>query len=217
MQSAQSINATAPITQAAFAKLVKVSKQMVGKGIRAGRLPPEFLVRDDSGRVAGIAEPELAARAWKASADHSKAPGYVKERADARAHGGVTAAAAARVPPAQPSEPDDDQREPVPIRDDMSLTEATAIEKVWRARLAELKYKQDSGELVPARDVEAHMANVFSSCKTKLLGVPSRVRQQDPGLTTAQLALIDSVIREALEGLAAEGGGLDLAAEGGAA
>jgi phage terminase Nu1 subunit (DNA packaging protein) len=86
----------------------------------------------------------------------------------------------------------------------MSLGEARARLEAAKAELAEMDLEERRGELVPAREVEARLVAVFSSCKVKLLGVPSRVRQQDPGLTKAQVALIEASVREALEDLAGE-------------
>jgi phage terminase Nu1 subunit (DNA packaging protein) len=71
-----------------------------------------------------------------------------------------------------------------------------------KAQLAELDLAERRGEILDAREVEARMVSVFSSCRVKLLGIPSRVRQQDPTLTKGQLALIEATIREGLEDLA---------------
>lgn len=80
--------------------------------------------------------------------------------------------------------------------------ESRARREAAEAGLAELELAKEEGRLVVASEVEARIANDYSKVRTKLLGVPSRVRQQDPALTAAQLALIDTVIREALEDLA---------------
>ena len=87
--------------------------------------------------------------------------------------------------------------------DPVSLMEARHRLELAKAQLAEMDLAERRGEILDAREVEARMVGVFSSCKTKLLGVPSRVRQQDPTLTKPQVALLESTIREALEGLAA--------------
>ena len=81
--------------------------------------------------------------------------------------------------------------------------------KVSRARreaaeasLAELELQEKRRELLPARDVETRLVNVFAGCKTKLLGVPARARQRDPSLSAEQVAMLEGLIREALEDLA---------------
>lgn len=85
-----------------------------------------------------------------------------------------------------------------------SLAEARARKEAALAKMAEMDLAERQGELVPADNVEAALLSAIMRCKTKLLGVPSRARQQDPGLTAAQVALFDDLIREAMEDLAAD-------------
>lgn len=82
------------------------------------------------------------------------------------------------------------------------LQESRARREAAEAALAEIELAEKRGELVLAKDVEARLVGVFSRCKTKLLGVPSRARQRDPGLTGPQVDLFDELIREALDDLA---------------
>ena len=103
-----------------------------------------------------------------------------------------------RVPLTGPTAPKGRARD----EDAPSLAEARARLDAARAELAEMDLSERRGELVPASEVEARLVSVFASCRTKLLGAPSRVRQQDPTLTRDQVAIIETVIREALEGLA---------------
>jgi phage terminase Nu1 subunit (DNA packaging protein) len=81
------------------------------------------------------------------------------------------------------------------------LAESKARREAALAALAEIELAERQSELVRAADVEARLVNVFSNCKTKLLGVPSRARQRDPTLTGPQIDLFESLIREALEDL----------------
>jgi phage terminase Nu1 subunit (DNA packaging protein) len=39
------------------------------------------------------------------------------------------------------------------------------------------------------------------TCRNKLLGIPTRAKQRLPGLTTADVLILDALIREALEAL----------------
>lgn len=98
-----------------------------------------------------------------------------------------------RVPLSGPTAP----AEPPP-----SLMESRARREAAEAELAEIELAEKRRELVPAKDVESRLVNVFAQCKTKLLGVPSRARQRDPALTGEQVSLIEALIREALEELA---------------
>jgi phage terminase Nu1 subunit (DNA packaging protein) len=81
------------------------------------------------------------------------------------------------------------------------MAAASAKEKFWKANLAELKYREAAGELLPAAEVRAEVEAVFAECKNKLLGIPSRVKQQDPTITAAQLIRLEELIRESLEAL----------------
>ena len=78
------------------------------------------------------------------------------------------------------------------------LNESRARKEAALAALAEIELAEKLGELVPAYDVERRLVSVFSGCKTKLLGIPSRARQRDPSLTVQQVAMIERLIREAL-------------------
>ncbi len=82
------------------------------------------------------------------------------------------------------------------------LAESRARREAAEATLVEIELAEKRSELLPAKDVESRLVNVFAGCKTKLLGVPSRARQRDPSLTGPQVALFDTLIREALEDLA---------------
>lgn len=78
---------------------------------------------------------------------------------------------------------------------------AAAREKHWKAHLAELQYKQRAGELVDAVEASAGWAALCSEIRTRLLGVPSKVKQRRPECPRELLATIDDEIREALEAL----------------
>ena len=109
-----------------------------------------------------------------------------------------------RVPITGPTSPrvaDDDDDLPSDIP---SLKESRARREAAEAALAEIELAEKRGELVLARDVESRLVNVFAHCKTKLLGVASRIRQRDPSLTGAQVDMIEAQIREALEDLAGQ-------------
>lgn len=101
-------------------------------------------------------------------------------------------------PTAPVSAPDDDDELPADVP---SLKESRARREAAEAALAEIELAEKRRELVLAADVESKLVNVFSRCKTKLLGVPSRARQRDPGLSGQQVKLFESLIREALDDL----------------
>lgn len=169
----------------AYAKRRGVSHVAVLNAIKKGRLGAG--VQD--GR---IVDPDLADKEWERRTDLSRAPSAVKERAKAS-------------PPASSGSP---SSLPAPsggapsAHEGMSLTEASATEKIWRAKLAELKYRQDAGELVPAKEVETRLQSLFTRIRTKLLGIPTRAKQAMPHLEPKDLGLFEQLVRETLEELA---------------
>jgi hypothetical protein len=88
------------------------------------------------------------------------------------------------------------------VVDPPALGESKARKEAALAELAEIELAEKRGELVKAKDVESKLADTFSACKTKLLGIAARVRQRDPSLTSVQIALIETLVREALDDLA---------------
>lgn len=82
------------------------------------------------------------------------------------------------------------------------LAAARARREAAAAELAEIDLAERRGSLVRAHDLEARLADVFLRSRTRLLGLPSRLREQDPTLTAAQLELVEALLVEALEELA---------------
>jgi phage terminase Nu1 subunit (DNA packaging protein) len=71
-----------------------------------------------------------------------------------------------------------------------------------QARKVELLNRRTAGALVPRRAVEIRYATLVVTCKTKIRGVPSRIKQRIPHLTLAELGIIAELLDEALEELA---------------
>lgn len=173
----------------AYALRRGVSVQAVSMAIKNRRLVKSVV------RVHGqpkIADPVLADQEWKAATDLSRAPGYVKQRGN----------------PAGVSPPDSVNGK-APKPGSLSLADASAIEKTWRSKLAELEYQKKKGEVLLAADIEQRLTDVILRSRTKLLGIPSRARQQLPHLTVADIGVLEAIVREALEEVSV----LDLSAE----
>ena len=179
--TAEAVTPKGPISLRAYARHRGTSAPSVLRAIKRGRLKASLVV--DAKGKAQIADVALADVEWAENTDLSKAPGYVKEREGKRA--GKGARSVRRVAPGV-----------------SSLAEASAREKDWRARLAELDFQTKSGELVNAHEVKARMVDIFTRCKTKLLGVPSKAKHAMPHLTHADVLVLDRLVREALEDLA---------------
>lgn len=151
------------------------SLQAVQRAVQAGRVT---VVTVDGARR--IQEPEAADREWAANTDRSRAPGYVKDCADAEDLDGDDAV------------------------EHSSLSTAAAREKHWKAEMAELTYRQRAGELVDASEVETEYAEFCSTVRTKVLNIPNRLKQAHADLTLAHLATLDELLREALSELAGD-------------
>jgi phage terminase Nu1 subunit (DNA packaging protein) len=90
-----------------------------------------------------------------------------------------------------------------------ALADARARREAAQAELRELELAKHRGELVPAKDLELHLARVeermkqtFTRARNKLLAIPGRARQRDPLLTARQMATLDELIRDAVAELA---------------
>lgn len=147
------------------------------RAIKSGRLKQSLQIGPDG--KAKIVDVALADAEWAVNTDHSKAPGSVKERANGtgRAARGV-----------QPS----------------ALAEASAEEKRWKARQAELDYRLAAGELVRVAAVTQLQVDEVLRAKAKVLAVPSKFKARSPHLSAADIRLLDQLLREALEELAAD-------------
>jgi phage terminase Nu1 subunit (DNA packaging protein) len=82
-----------------------------------------------------------------------------------------------------------------------------------QAELRELELARHKGELVPAKDFDAHLERLqermrveYARCRDKLLAIPVRARQRDASLTVRHLTLIDELVREALQDLSERDG-----------
>lgn len=104
-----------------------------------------------------------------------------------------------RVPLTGPTAP---SKPIAPDVDEPSLLEVRSRHELAKAQLAEIDLAERRAELVLVAELDVRLTSLFASCKTKLLGIPSRARQADPKLTAPQVALIESLVREALEDLA---------------
>lgn len=187
----------APLGVRAYARHRGCSHPAVINAIASGRLKDS--VRD--GKVVDVA---LADREWSRNTSYSEAPVAIQEREAAREIAAAPPPASGHPPPALDGAdvPSEDVQE---AREGMSLGEASAIEKVWKAKRAKLEYLEAAGDLVPARDVRVTLEDVFRTCRTKLLGVPGRLRQALPHLTHADQVVAENLVREALEDLASGG------------
>jgi phage terminase Nu1 subunit (DNA packaging protein) len=93
-----------------------------------------------------------------------------------------------------------------PGGDEAAYLAARARKEAANAALAEIELARTRGRLLLAADVEHRLADTFLRCRTRLLGIPSQLRERAPHLAREDLALAEELIRQACEELA-DGGG----------
>lgn len=192
-QTTTSSPAPAAMSLRAYARRRGISAPSVLRAVRSKRLEKSlvWVAGARGGQVAQIADPELADQELDRNTDRTKAPTYVKAREAART---------LTVTP--PVTPDVTRVAAAPAAGGTSLAEAAASEKLWKSRLAELDYRQKASELVEAKDIVKRFGDIHARIRTKLLAVPSKAKSTDPTLTLQQVALVDRLLREALEDIA---------------
>lgn len=160
----------------AYAKHRGVHPTTVSEAIRNKRLVTS-VERDHFGNPK-IIDAEQADREWDANTDAQKR---------ANAAGGV--------------------RNTNPTTDSTNVNElidiATARLKEAQADLEEIKLAEKRETLVSEADVRREWIEILSQVRTKLLALPSRCKQEIPGLSVSDVELIDRIVREALEDLVA--------------
>jgi phage terminase Nu1 subunit (DNA packaging protein) len=81
---------------------------------------------------------------------------------------------------------------------------ARARREAALADIAEIDRDERRGELVSVEEARADVIDAFTVVKTRILGVSSRVAQRMPHLAAEVVPVLDALLREALEELAAD-------------
>jgi hypothetical protein len=185
----------AALSQREFAKLLGVSHVQVNRAIKRGRVT-RGVTADGK-----IEDPEAARAEYEATLDLTRAAPHVHMQAAQRQgrapRPGPTSSAADAAPPGGAP--------PVAVLGG-SFNENNAAKVYWQARQAQLDFERESGELIPAREVEAEWTTLLVAVRTRLMGIPTRLKQAVPEMTTGAVAEVEELIREALEELVATEG-----------
>lgn len=170
-----------------YAKRRGVSVEAVSKAITAGRLRESVVTVDGKPKIANA---ELADREWEAN---------TRPRIDQRTPAKK---------PAVDVVVSEDETLPSDVPNynvSRAVREAAAARRENAlADMAELEAAEKKGELVPVAEARADMINTFTTVKTKILGVPTRVAQRFPQLGADVVPVIDALLREVLEELAGD-------------
>jgi phage terminase Nu1 subunit (DNA packaging protein) len=167
-----------PLSQRAYAKLRGVSHSAVARAISEGRLETSLTTNAQGHKK--IISAELANAEWEAN---------TRPDADQRAEDDA----------AQGELPDEK----------ISLKEARRRREIETLKLAKIQAEHQrldlaerNGDLMSRSEMLADVAEEFAHVRTKLMGIPLRCKQRIPGLTNADVKVIDALVREALENLA---------------
>lgn|GEM_PF-2181717 len=109
--------------------------------------------------------------------------------------------AAERAKP-QPKPPPPPPRAPEP-EELPAYNDSRARSEYEKANLLELQRKTQEGLLLRREDVELAWGGAVNITRTRLLGVPSTAKQRIPHLEIEEVELLTTLIREALDELAA--------------
>ena len=81
--------------------------------------------------------------------------------------------------------------------------ESRARTEFLKAELLELDRKQKEKSLVKADEIESKWVEIITIARTKILGIPTKAKQRIPDLDTDAITLLDDIVRETLEDVAA--------------
>ena len=109
--------------------------------------------------------------------------------------------AAERTKP-QPKQPPPPPRAPE-LEELPAYNDSRARSEYEKANLLELQRKTQEGLLLRREDVELAWGGAVNITRTRLLGVPSTAKQRIPHLEIEEVELLTTLIREALDELAA--------------
>lgn len=126
----------------------------------------------------GLIDSEEADKQWAANTDVTDGPGLA---------------------PSSRQVPRETEAPPAP--GGVTFAHANAIEKAYKAKLAKLKFEEQSGKLVSADDVLAEWQTLVVMSRTRLLALPSKIKARLPHITRQDVTEIEGLIREALDQL----------------
>ena len=185
------------ISKADTARALGVTSEAVYAAIRTNRLS---VVRTGDGRElvnSATMREEWERNTQKRIGRGPKPPAGTTERTPLR----PGEAESKQPAPAPPPPPPSDLARTTEIVPDYN--ESRARTEHLKAELLELERKQKEQILVKSEDVEAKWVEIITLARTKILGIPTKAKQRIPDLDTDAISLLDDIVRETLEDIAA--------------
>lgn len=182
-----------------FARQRGVSLAAVQKAIATGRIH-----KLPDGKI----DPKAAGAEWDANTSKAQQRGAQSEfTEEGQATQAARAAAAGVTLPPEPRAPSGaggrrSSESPAPTPG--TITAHRTKREEFAALTAELEYQQAAGRLVDADEVAAGWTKIITAAKSRILGIPSKIKTQLQRLTVQEMAIIDGIVRNVLEELAGE-------------
>jgi len=188
------------ISKADAARALGVTKEAVYAAIRTNRLS---VVRTGDGRElvnSSTMREEWTAKTQKRVGRGPKPPAGTVERTPLRPHEQPSQAHPTPTPTSTTPSHESLARTNEVIPD---YNESRARTEHLKAELLELERKQKEEILVKTEEIESKWVEIITIARTKILGIPTKAKQRIPDLDNSAITILDDIVRETLEDLAA--------------
>lgn len=187
----------------AYARHRRLAHRAVQVAIERGKLDKSVTGKGRQTRI----DVELADQEWPNESLDAKAhmsrPNMLRKAMEAPKLESLPAAPKAESKQPESFLPEEKPETPDPERGKYWRSKADKEELA--AELLRLKIERDSGKLISLEAVKKEWSTLAQNVRTKLLALPSKMRQRAPGFTHEFYSLLDELLREALIELS-EGG-----------
>jgi len=174
-----------PVSLRGYAMHRGCTHEAVRKAISQGRLKNSIVTVNGKPKITdvGAADAEWSATTRPSAADD---PSWPEAMAD-------------KALPVRTIEPTTARPAPPPRAESLARLEAA------KAELAEIELKVKRGEYAPTAELRDEICRLAHETKTKLLAVPSKLKQRRPEVSRDAIREVDDLIREALTSIADAG------------
>lgn len=193
------------ITQAEFARLAGVSRSAVKQAINNALITATV---EQGGKT--LIEKNEGLQQYKNNSRRQRTPAAKPPKPKTPDESGLEMLSWGQAPStaetvSQTIKPDTPQPDPAkPSREALpEYGKSRARSEYEKANLLELDRKTKEGLLLRREDVELAWGSAVNITRTRLLGVPSTAKQRIPHLEVEEVELLTTLIREALDELAA--------------
>lgn len=182
------------MSQRGYARHRGVTHRAVQKAIADGR------IETIDGRQGSKIDSAAADRQWNDNTSH----GHLRQPTKGEKERARAAEAAAPPPPPKAARRATASDQPPPPPGDspaggLNYNQARAVREAYAARLARIDYEEKAGKLVPADEVRTAWAKIVAQARSKVLGLPSRMKAVIPHMTKDDVLLVEKLCRESLE------------------